>query len=85
MNESGSGCVMRFNVDFAYLERFPVQVVSGSTHAELWIPAEELSDFNSHIVGKSEVIESFTRKTTWMYFKYSDLLMHNISTITIFI
>ena len=59
VKESGSGYVTKFDVDAEYLERFPVQVVGGSTHAELWVPAEELSEFNSRIIGKIEVIESF--------------------------
>ena len=56
---SGSGYVTRFDVDAVYLERFPRQVVGGSVHEELWIPAEELEEFNSHIVGQIEVVESF--------------------------
>ena len=30
-----------------------------SYHQELWIPAEELKDFNQHIIGKIEVIKRF--------------------------
>ena len=57
---SGSGYVTRFEVDAVYLERFPRQVVGGSVHEELWVPAEELDEFNSHIVGQIEVVESFS-------------------------
>jgi hypothetical protein len=28
-----------------------VQVVGDRTHQELWVPAEELEEFNKHIVG----------------------------------
>ena len=59
VKESGSGYVTRFEVKSDYLEQFPRQVVGGSVHEELWIPAEELSEFNSNIVGLIEVVESF--------------------------
>src|SRR4026209_1136758 len=47
---SGAGFVTRFEVNSEYLQRFPVQTVGGSMHQELWVPAEELDDFNRHIV-----------------------------------
>lgn len=57
--ESGSGYVTRFEVDRFYLERFPVQIVGAKQHAELWVPAEELDEFNRHIIGLIEVVASF--------------------------
>lgn len=59
VKESGSGFVTKFRVDSKYLERFRRQVVGGSVHEELWVPAEELDEFNSNIVGPIEVVESF--------------------------
>ena len=59
VKESGSGFVTRFEVNSDYLERFPRQVVGGSQHEELWVPAEELEVFNSNIVGLIEVVEAF--------------------------
>lgn len=56
---SGSGFVTRFSVNSCYLEKFPIQTVGGRQHTELWIPAEELGEFNRHIVGKIEVTRSF--------------------------
>jgi hypothetical protein len=56
----GIGHVVRFAVDSAYLERFPVQNVGGAIHDELWVPAEELEEFNAHIVGPIELIETHT-------------------------
>lgn len=52
---SGSGYVTRFAVDASYLARFPIQTVGGREHTELWVPAEELAEFNRHIVGLIEV------------------------------
>jgi hypothetical protein len=48
---SGSGFVTRFAVDADYISRYAEQVVGGSMHRELWVPAEELEDFNQHIIG----------------------------------
>jgi hypothetical protein len=33
--------------------------VGSSVHQELWVPAEDLVEFNRHIVGKIEVIAKF--------------------------
>jgi hypothetical protein len=33
-----------------------VQTVGASYHQELWIPAEELENFNRHIIGKIHII-----------------------------
>jgi len=56
---SGSGFVTRFKVDSGYIRKFPIQTVGGRLHSELWVPAEELAEFNSHIIGKIEVTQQF--------------------------
>lgn len=56
---SGSGYVTRFAVDADFLKKYEVQNVGGEIHNELWVPAEELGDFNAHIIGKIEVIREF--------------------------
>lgn len=56
---SGAGFVTKFEVETAYLSKFEIQNVGGHLHNELWIPAEELEEFNNHIVGKIEVTQSF--------------------------
>jgi hypothetical protein len=33
--------------------------VGGAAHEELWVPAEELPEFNRHIIGKIEVVSAF--------------------------
>ena len=54
-----AGFITRFAVDDDYVSRFPVQTVGrGGLHDELWVPAEELDEFNRHIEGVIEVIES---------------------------
>jgi hypothetical protein len=46
------GHVLRFEVDAAYLQQFPSHRVGGTGIDELWIPAEQLEEFNDHIVGQ---------------------------------
>ncbi len=55
----GVGYVTAFEVDSEYLEKFEVKNVGGPIHDELWIPAEQLNEFNAHIIGKIEVISTF--------------------------
>ncbi len=51
-----AGFVTKFEVTEDYAGRFPVQVVGGREHQELWVPAEELEEFNRHIQGRIEVM-----------------------------
>ncbi|SDJ15943.1 hypothetical protein SAMN05192558_110249 [Actinokineospora alba] len=55
----GAGYVTRFEVDTEFLTRYPVQQAGGRTILELWVPAEELDEFNDHIVGPIELIHEF--------------------------
>lgn len=53
------GYVTRFEVDAEYLRRYEVKKVGGEIHLEYWIPAEELEEFNRHLLGLIEVIAEF--------------------------
>ncbi|WP_371749638.1 hypothetical protein OG302_39905 [Streptomyces sp. NBC_01283] len=55
----GVGHVTRFEVDSEFLRRYPVQQAGGRTILELWVPAEELDAFNSHIVGEIDLVHTF--------------------------
>jgi len=55
----GIGFVTKFDVDEEYLSKFKVENVGGEMHNELWVPADELEEFNSNIVGLIEVIREF--------------------------
>ena len=59
VRDSGSGYVTRFRVRTVFVQNYPVQTVGASHHQELWVPAEEIEEFNDNIVGKIEVIEEF--------------------------
>jgi hypothetical protein len=58
-NEDHRGYVTRFDVESEYLKKFDRKVVGGREHEELWVPAEELQEFNSKIVGKIVVTQEF--------------------------
>lgn len=54
-----AGFVTRFSVDDAYVQRFERRVVGAKEHEELWVPAEELEEFNTHIEGQIDVIAAY--------------------------
>ena len=56
---SRRGYVTRFDVEADYASKFERQVVGGREHEELWVPAEELEEFNRRLVGPIAVIAEF--------------------------
>ncbi|WP_196894377.1 ADP-ribosylation/crystallin J1 [Aureivirga marina] len=55
----GCGFVTKFDMDATYLKKFKIENVGGEIHNELWVPSEELEEFNSHIIGEIEVIGEY--------------------------
>jgi hypothetical protein len=55
----GAGFVVKFDVKLSYIKRFKVQNVGGEIHNELWVPAEELNEFNDNIVGLITLTKEF--------------------------
>ena len=53
------GYVTRFHVDRDFLTRYPVRKVGSNEALELWVPAEELDQFNQRTVGEIEVTHEF--------------------------
>ena len=54
-----AGHVTAFDLSEDYLKQFPIQNVGGEIHNELWIPAEQLEEFNNHIIGEITIVQSF--------------------------
>lgn len=54
-----AGYVTAFDLPDDYLQQFPVQNVGGEIHNELWVPSEQLDEFNNNIVGEIRVVNSF--------------------------
>jgi hypothetical protein len=58
-NSGYVGFVTEFDMDREYLEKFREQVVGASIHRELWVPAEELEEFNSAIRSPIRIADAF--------------------------
>lgn len=58
-NSGFVGYVLEFEVDEAYLSGLDVHVVGSSREQEYWIPAEELDEFNRHIIGSIKLIAEY--------------------------
>lgn len=57
-----AGFVCKFLIDNEFVSRYEVQNVGSHYHNELWVPAAELSEFNSHICGNISIIKAFYGK-----------------------
>ena len=57
--DGGTGYVLRFEVETEFLAKYPVQTAGARVHREYWIPAEDLPEFNRHIVAPIELIGTF--------------------------
>lgn len=53
------GFVTEFDVQPEAIARYHPHQVGAGKHLELWIPAEELTDFNSAIVGAIRVVARY--------------------------
>ena len=53
------GYVTRFSVSDRFTARFPVQVVGGREHQELWIPADAVAELNANLDGPIELVDAF--------------------------
>jgi hypothetical protein len=61
-DSNGAGFVTSFEIPECYFMKFPVQTVGLDHHQELWVPAEELVEFNSMIVNGIAVERAFIGK-----------------------
>ena len=55
-NDDHKGYVTRFEVEEDFCRKYEPHIVGAGYHEELWVLAEELEEFNQHIVGSIEVI-----------------------------
>lgn len=58
-NAGFAGYVTEFKVEDDYIARFEEHSVGGSQYQELWIPADEVEEFNQQIVGHVKVVEAY--------------------------
>jgi len=59
VNGDDSGFVTQFDIPEDYFKTFEVQTVGLAHHKELWVPAEQLNEFNEKIVGEIKVLKAF--------------------------
>jgi len=57
-NGQFAGYVTQFKVEDEYISQFEKHTVGESQHQEFWIPAEEVEEFNKHIIGHIRVVEA---------------------------
>ena len=57
--EPYAGYVLRMELEDRYAAKFPPQIAGSGTHRELWVPAEELVEFNSNLSGMIAVERAF--------------------------
>lgn len=55
----GVGYVMRFEVAKAFMANYDIECVGAKYHSEWWIPAEDLEELNTNIVGLIEVVGEY--------------------------
>jgi len=59
VKHSGSGYVTRFRVRLSFLDRYQIHQAGGRTILEYWIPAEDLAELNTNIVGLIELVAEY--------------------------
>ena len=59
-NDDHRGYVVAFEVEDEFCGKYEPHTVGNEYHKELWVPAEELDEFNDHIVGMIRVIKEFS-------------------------
>jgi len=58
-DSDGVGFVTELEIPEGYFQTFPVQTVGLRHHQELWIPAEQLNEFNEKIIDGIRISRSF--------------------------
>jgi hypothetical protein len=54
-----AGYVTTFEIPEDYFLTFKIENVGGTIYEELWVPSEQLNDFNKNILGKIEIMAAY--------------------------
>lgn len=54
-----AGFVTQFDIEKPYVDKFEDKTVGSGKHTELWVPADELDEFNTHLTGQIRVTQAF--------------------------
>lgn len=77
----GVGFVTSFEVPEDYFNTFPVQTVGLEYHQELWVPAEQLDEFNNRILGGIRIEKAFVGKKFILSAKIAKVLSESGETL----
>ncbi|HWS36466.1 MAG TPA: ADP-ribosylation/crystallin J1 [Actinoplanes sp.] len=55
-SDSGVRYVLRIHVETDFVGRYSTRSFGGSAAPMLWVPAEDMDEFNAHVVGLIEVV-----------------------------
>ncbi|MFR7591292.1 MAG: hypothetical protein ACLUVC_07615 [Longibaculum sp.] len=58
-NSGYVGFITEFDVEDSYIEKYDVHCVGNETHLELWIPAEDLYNFNKNIINQIKIVDVY--------------------------
>ncbi len=58
-NSGFSGYVTEFNIDQEYISKYESHIVGSTQHEELWVPSDQLSEFNSQIIVPIKISHAF--------------------------
>jgi hypothetical protein len=70
----GVGFVTAFEIQDSYFERFKVQTVGLGHHQELWVPAQELDEFNKNIINGIRIEKAFIGNKFELPYKIAKVL-----------
>src|SRR5687768_9145052 len=74
VESDGVGFVTAFEIPDEYFRKFQVQTVGLDHHQELWVPAEQLDEFNNMIVGGIRIAKAFLGKKFTLTEKIAEIL-----------
>jgi hypothetical protein len=58
--ESGyAGFVIRFAIDDGFALRYTLHDVGSGEYREVWIPSEDITELNTHLIGPMQVVDEF--------------------------
>ena len=70
----GVGFVTGFEIPEDYFRKFQIQTVGLDYHQELWVPAEQLDEFNEKIVNGIRICKAFVGSKFVMPYKIKHIL-----------
>jgi hypothetical protein len=74
VESDGVGFVTAFEIPKEYFRKFQVQTVGLDHHQELWVPAEQLDEFNNMIVDGIRIEKAFLGKKFTLTEKIAEIL-----------